>query len=148
VIIDYAVTPDSLEKLYELINKIKTTKGGGRIISVFGSCGERDRGKRPLMGKIVSGNADIVIVTNEDPYGEDPLQIINEVALGIQNKKEGDNFWKILDRRKAIKKALQLARAGDFVIVTGKGAEETMAIGDKIISWNDKRVIQEVLQEL
>jgi UDP-N-acetylmuramyl tripeptide synthase len=100
------------------------------------------------MGKIVSGNADIVIVTNEDPYGEDPLQIINEVALGIQNKKEGDNFWKILDRRKAIKKALQLARAGDFVIVTGKGAEETMAIGDKIISWNDKRVIQEVLQEL
>lgn len=148
IIIDYAVTPDSLEKLYELIKKIKTAKNGGKIISVFGSCGERDQGKRPLMGKIVSGNADLVIVTNEDPYGEDPMRIIEGISEGIQNKTEGKNFWKILDRREAIKKALQLARAGDFLIVTGKGAEETIAVGKERISWNDKKVIQEILQEL
>lgn len=148
IIIDYAVTPDSLEKLYELIKKIKAAKGSGKIIAVFGSCGERDRGKRPLMGKIVSGNADLVIVTNEDPYGEDPLRIIDEISEGIQNKTERKDFWKILDRREAIKRALRLAEPGDFVIVTGKGAEETMAVGKKRIPWNDKKVIQEVLQEL
>ncbi|HEX7586154.1 MAG TPA: UDP-N-acetylmuramoyl-L-alanyl-D-glutamate--2,6-diaminopimelate ligase [Patescibacteria group bacterium] len=148
IIIDYAVTPDSLEKLYELIKKIKDAKGGGKIIAVFGSCGERDRGKRPLMGKIVSGNADLVIVTNEDPYGEDPMRIIDEISEGIQNKTERKDFWKILDRREAIKRALRLAAPGDFVIVTGKGAEETMAVGKKRIPWNDKKVIQEVLQEL
>jgi UDP-N-acetylmuramoyl-L-alanyl-D-glutamate--2,6-diaminopimelate ligase len=148
IIIDYAVTPDSLEKLYELIKKIKATKKGGKIISVFGSCGERDQGKRPLMGKIVSANADCVIVTNEDPYREDPMQIIEEISKGIQNKTEDKNFWKILDRREAIKKALRLAESGDFVIVTGKGAEETMAVGREIIPWNDKKVIREVLQKL
>jgi UDP-N-acetylmuramoyl-L-alanyl-D-glutamate--2,6-diaminopimelate ligase len=148
IIVDYAVTPDSLEKLYELIKKIKAAKNGGRIISIFGSCGERDRGKRPLMGKIVSGNADFIIVTNEDPYGEDPIQIINEISKGIQNKTEGKNFWKIIDRRQAIKKALQLAESGDFVIVTGKGAEETMAVGREMIPWNDKKVIREVLLEI
>jgi len=148
IIIDYAVTPDSLEKLYELISKMRKSSVSNKIIAVFGSCGERDRGKRPLMGKIVSANADFVIVTNEDPYGEDPLQIINEVSSGIQNKKEGENFWKILDRREAIKKALQLAEPGDFVIVTGKGAEVTMAVGNKRLPWNDKKVIQEILREL
>ena len=146
IIIDYALTPDSLEKLYELIKKINTDKN--KIIAVFGSCGERDRGKRPIMGEIVSQNVDFVIVTNEDPYEEDPKQIINEIASGVKNKIEGENFWKIMDRREAIKKALALAGLGDFIIVTGKGAEETMAIGKKRISWNDKKIIQELLSEL
>jgi UDP-N-acetylmuramoyl-L-alanyl-D-glutamate--2,6-diaminopimelate ligase len=146
IIIDYALTPDSLEKLYELIKKININKN--KIIAVFGSCGERDRGKRPLMGEIVSQNADFVIVTNEDPYGEDPEQIINEVASGIKNKIESENFWKILDRRDAIKKSLQIAKLGDFVVVTGKGAEETMAIGKKRIPWNDKKIIQGLLLEV
>lgn len=146
IIVDYAVTPDSLEKMYALISQIK--KEGSRVFAVFGSCGERDRGKRPIMGKIVSKNADYVIVTNEDPYNEDPMQIINEVASGVEGKKENENYWRMLDRREAIKKALALAKAGDIVVVTGKGAEETMAVGDKRIPWNDKKVIQEVLQEL
>lgn len=145
-IVDYAVTPDSLEKLYELIEKINVQKN--KVIAVFGSCGERDRGKRPIMGEIVSKYADFVIVTNEDPYNEDPTQIINEVALGIKNKTEGENFWKILDRREAIEKALQIAKMGDFVIVTGKGAEETMAVGRQRIPWNDKVVIKEELEKL
>lgn len=157
IIVDYAVTPDSLEKLYTLISQIK--KGpkrkmemaealtSNKVIAVFGSCGERDRGKRPMMGAIVDKNADYIILTNEDPYNEDPQQIIDEVANGIMEKKENENFWKILDRREAIQKALQLAKPGDVVVVTGKGAEETMRVGDKNISWNDKKVILEELKQ-
>lgn len=145
IIVDYAVTPDSLQKLHEYLLEIK---GAGRIISVFGSCGERDRGKRPIMGKIVSGFADYIFLTNEDSYHEDPWQIINEVAEGIGNKKENENFWKIMDRREAIRKALQIAKEGDVVIITGKGAEETMAIGNERIPWNDKKVILEELEKI
>ena len=149
IIVDYAVTPDSLEKLYELIKSIRNNspeiRESSKIIAVFGSCGERDRGKRPIMGEIVSKKADFVIVTNEDPYNEDPMQIINEVSEGIKNRIEGNNFWKILDRREAIRKALEIAKAGDFVVVTGKGAEEIMAVGDKRIPWNDRKVIEEEL---
>jgi UDP-N-acetylmuramoyl-L-alanyl-D-glutamate--2,6-diaminopimelate ligase len=172
IIIDYAVTPDSLEKLYFLIDAMRKSKNhpeqseaclparqGSRdssdlpqndkkIIAVFGACGDRDRGKRPIMGEIVSKYADYIIITNEDPYYEDPVQIIDEVAAGVKNKKESDNFWRIMDRRVAIKKALELARAGDFVIVTGKGAEEMMSVGKKMIPWNDQKVIQEVLREV
>jgi UDP-N-acetylmuramoyl-L-alanyl-D-glutamate--2,6-diaminopimelate ligase len=145
IIIDYAVTPDSLEKLYELIENIK--RSDSRIISVFGSCGERDRGKRPMMGEIVDRHADYIILTNEDPYNEDPWQIIDEVAAGVKRKKEGENFWKIMDRREAIKTALFLAKAGDIIVVTGKGAEETMAMRKERIPWNDKKVILEELEK-
>jgi UDP-N-acetylmuramoyl-L-alanyl-D-glutamate--2,6-diaminopimelate ligase len=160
IIVDYAVTPDSLERLYGYLREIK--KEGARIISVFGACGDRDRGKRPIMGEIVDKYADFIILTNEDPYFEEPWQIINEVAEGIKNKKEekpastrgdatstrGGSFWKIMDRRKAIKKALQISKAGDILIVTGKGAEEIMAIGEKRIPWNDKKVILEELKNI
>ncbi len=146
IIIDYAVTPDSLEKLYELIENINTQNK--KVIAVFGSCGERDRGKRPIMGEIVSRSADYVIITNEDPYGEDPVQIMNELESGIKNHELGKTYFKIIDRRGAIKKALQIARSGDFVVVTGKGAEETMAVSaTKRIPWNDKKIIQEILRE-
>jgi len=156
IIVDYAVTPDSLEKLYDYIKTIK--KEGSKIISVFGSCGERDRGKRPIMGKIVGENADYAIVTNEDPYYEDPEQIINEVFSGVvgingdknntSHKEEKINCWRITDRREAIKKALHLAKPGDIVAVTGKGAEEMMAVGKKRIPWNDKKVILEELENI
>lgn len=146
IIVDYAVTPDSLEKLYAYLSGIK--KDQAKIISVFGSCGERDRGKRPIMGEIVAKTADEAIVTNEDPYNEDPQRIIDEVFAGVAKyKKENENAWRIPDRREAIKKALQIAGPGDIVVVTGKGAEETMAIGHKRIPWNDPTVIREVLRE-
>jgi UDP-N-acetylmuramoyl-L-alanyl-D-glutamate--2,6-diaminopimelate ligase len=173
IIIDYAVTPDSLEKLYELIKTMKCHSCGSRnpvnetkdarldsrfcgndndstkskIIAVFGACGDRDRGKRPIMGETVSQYADYIILTNEDPYNENPWQIINEVAQGIKDKKENINLWRILDRHEAIKKALALSESGDYIIVTGKGAETSMAIGKKRIPWSDKKVIQEVLRE-
>lgn len=146
IIVDYAVTPDSLEKLYGLVGEININKN--EVVSVFGSCGDRDRGKRPIMGEIVSRHADCIILTNEDPYTEDPQRIIDEVADGIKNKVENQSFWKIMDRREAIRKALSLAKAGDFVIVTGKGAEETMMVGKDMVPWNDREVIEEELQKL
>jgi len=161
IIIDYAVTPDSLEKFYMLIHRAK--KPTAKVIAVLGSCGERDRGKRPIMGKIVAKFSDYAIVTNEDPYHEDPQRIIDEVFKGVvatnkekdldknvhaRHKEEGRNCWRIMDRREAIAKALSLAQSGDFVIVTGKGAEETMAVGNERIPWNDKNVILEELKKL
>ncbi|HAT74464.1 MAG TPA: UDP-N-acetylmuramoyl-L-alanyl-D-glutamate--2,6-diaminopimelate ligase, partial [Candidatus Moranbacteria bacterium] len=149
IIIDYALTPDSMEKLGALILGLKNQKN--KLIWVFGSCGERDRGKRPIMGEIASRYADCIIITNEDPYGEDPQEIIDAVFDGvIKNKKleENKNCWRIFDRHEAIAKALKLARKGDIILVTGKGAEETMAIGDKRIDWNDKKVILEELEKI
>jgi UDP-N-acetylmuramoyl-L-alanyl-D-glutamate--2,6-diaminopimelate ligase len=143
ILIDYAVTPDSLEKLYELVTRGKKTTS--KIIAVFGSCGERDRGKRPIMGEIVSSFADVVILTNEDPYREDPRRIIKEISKGVRGKTRGKNYFHILDRRAALAKALKLAQPGDTIVVTGKGAEETMALGNKRIPWNDRSVIEELL---
>ena len=145
ILVDFALTPGALEKLYTLLIKIK--KPEARIIAVFGSCGDRDRGKRPIIGEIVSRYANFVIVTNDEPYHEDPMQIIKEITAGIKNKKEGEDFWIIPDRREAIKKALELARPNDIIAVTGMGEFELMVVGDEKIPWNDKKVILEVLQE-
>lgn len=146
IIIDYALTPDSLEKLFSMMRA--NISGVQKIVAVFGSCGDRDKGKRSIMGEIVDKYADYIILTNEDPYTENPKNIIEEIAAGVKNKKEGENFWKILDRREAIKKALQIAKPGDVILVTGKGAEETMMIGKRMIPWNDRKVIEEELKKL
>ncbi|NLC31429.1 MAG: UDP-N-acetylmuramoyl-L-alanyl-D-glutamate--2,6-diaminopimelate ligase [Candidatus Moranbacteria bacterium] len=144
ILVDFALTPDALKKLYSLLAKIK--KPEAKIIAVFGACGERDRGKRPIIGEIVSQYADLVIVTNDEPYHENPMQIIQEIVGGIKNKKEGENFFIIPDRREAIKKALHLSVSGDVLAITGMGAEESMIVGDKKIPWNDKKVILEELR--
>lgn len=151
IIIDYALTPDSMEKLGGLITSIKNQGNAEKkpkVIWVFGSCGERDRGKRPIMGKIVSQHADFLIVTNEDPYHESPQGIIDEVFGGVKNKTENEDVWRIMSRRRAIKKALELAQKGDIILITGKGAEETMAVGKRRIPWNDKKVIEEILEDV
>lgn len=158
IVIDYAVTPDSFEKLYATVLplKIPTTK----IIHVFGACGDRDRGKRPVMAHIASERADVIILTNEDPYYEDPERILDELAAGLIKKRLtrdsgyeafGDmqeRYYRILDRRQAIRKALELAERGDIVLITGKGAEETMAFGAERVAWNERQVIEEELAEL
>lgn len=146
IIIDYAVTPDSLEKVYDLISKSK--KEGSKIISVLGACGERDRGKRPIMGEIVSRFADYIILTNEDPYHEDPEKIVDEIQVGIKNKDKGKTMLRIMDRRLAIRKALELSSPYDIIVMTGKGAEEIMAIGNERIPWNEKQVILEELEKI
>ncbi len=144
IIIDYALTPDALGKLYDLAASMR--KDGTKIVSVFGACGDRDRGKRPIMGEIVSATADVVILTDEDPYTEDPERILEEVEAGIRNKEKGKTLLCIRDRREAIRKGLSLLSPGDVLLVTGKGAEETMRIGDRDVPWNDRKVILEELK--
>lgn len=145
ILIDYAVTPDAFEKLYASILPLKIP--GSQIIHVFGACGERDRGKRPQMGEIASSSADIIILTNEDPFYEDPERIIDDIERGIAKKRD-KNYFRIFDRRSAIRKALSLAEIGDIILVTGKGAEVTMAIGDKRVPWNERQIIEEELEIL
>ena len=148
VIIDYAHTPDALEKIYQALELCQK----GRIIVVFGATGDRDRSKRPIMGALAGRFADVVIITNEDPYTEDPVKIIEEVASGVGRgetkdnpKVPGKNFFKILDRREAIEKAFRLAHKDDLVLVTGKGDEEWIVEGSKKIPWSDRKVAKELL---
>ncbi|GBE16250.1 UDP-N-acetylmuramoyl-L-alanyl-D-glutamate--2, 6-diaminopimelate ligase [bacterium BMS3Abin15] len=146
VIVDYAFEPNAVTKLYETVKSVPHNK----VIHVLGSTGGgRDRSRRPKLGKLAGENADYIIVTNEDPYDEDPAQIINDIESGVTNHELGKDFWKILDRRKAIKKALSLAQEKDIVLVTGKGSEQAMCVanGNKI-PWDDRKIIREILQEL
>ncbi|HAS00217.1 MAG: UDP-N-acetylmuramoyl-L-alanyl-D-glutamate-2,6-diaminopimelate ligase [Candidatus Moranbacteria bacterium GW2011_GWC2_37_73] len=143
ILVDFALTPNALERLYSTLFQAK--KSDSKIIAIFGSCGDRDRGKRPIMGGVVSKYADVVILTNDEPYYEKPEQIIEEIAVGIKNKTEGQNFWKIIDRREAIRKAIEIAQEGDIICITGMGDFETMVVGDKKIPWNDRKVIEEEL---
>ena len=146
VIVDYAFEPNAVAKLYETVKNMLHNK----IIHVLGSAGGgRDKARRPKLGKLAGEKADYVIITNEDPYDEDPMEIINEVSAGAENKTENINLWKIFDRREAIKKALELAQENDIVLVTGKGCEQAICVanGEKI-SWDDRKVIRELLREL
>ncbi len=142
VIVDYAHAPDSMENLLKMYRELTL----GRLFSVFGATGGgRDKLKRPAMGAVAHKYADYVIVTDDDPYVEDELEIADQVAEGV-DRKEGDNFWKILDRREAIRLALGLAKEGDSVIVSGKGCEEIMIVRGERVSWNDKNVIEDILK--
>jgi len=142
VFVDLAHTPDSFEQVFKLAKKLSR----GRIISVFGSAGGgRDKWKRPELGKIASRYSDYIILTNEDPYSEDPVSIVDSIKQGI-----GDsvNFEKIMDRRQAINKALSLAKEKDIVLILGKGTEATMVVGSNSIPWDDRRVVREELGKL
>lgn len=148
VLVDYAPEPYALKALYETINQWPKKN----VIHVLGSCGGgRDRARRKILGEMAGKASQVVIVTNEDPYDDDPMEIINEVASGAESigKKYGENLFKIEDRREAIKKALSLAKEGDLVLVTGKGAEQKMAVANgRYIDWDDRAVIREELQNL
>ena len=136
VVVDYAHTPEALEKVY------KTFKNNS-LVCVLGSCGGgRDKWKRPVLGKIAEKYCKDIIITNEDPYDEDPMEIIEQVAKGAERAK------KILDRRQAIKKALELADPDDVVIITGKGSEPWMCIKQgKKIPWDDRQIVEQELKK-
>lgn len=139
VIVDYAHTPDSLEKLYETFSYSK------RICVLGNTGGGRDTWKRPVMGKIASNHCSHIILTNEDPYDEDPMQIIDEVASGIDKP----IYEKILDRRSAINKAISLARTGDTVLITGKGTDPyIMEAENTKTPWSDSKVAKEELDKV
>jgi len=145
VLIDYAVTPKALENLYGGVRRLFQPR---RLICVIGACGGgRDKWKRPILGKIASDYCDEIILTNEDPYDENPLQILSEIKSGVPRvESRGSNLGlhEILDRREAIRKALSLAREGDAVVVSGKGSEDVIAVaGGKKIPWDERRVIKE-----
>ncbi len=141
VVVDYAHTPEALESLTKLYKGLAK----GKLYTVFGATGGgRDKSKRPKMGQVVNENSDYIIVTDDDPYSEDELSIIDQVSTGIP-RKEGHGFWKIPDRREAIRLALTLAREGDCVVVAGKGCEEVIMLRGKRLPWNDKQVIEGLL---
>lgn len=143
VIVDYAHTPDGLEKVLEASKNI--TKG--RTILVFGACGDRDRAKRPIMGEIAKRLADRVILTDEENYTEDAEQIRNEIKSGMGEKLPA-HIKEIADRREAIKKALQIAQKGDTVLITGLGHEVFRVIDGEKVPWNDSEIAREVAKEL
>jgi len=143
VIVDYAHTPEQLESVYKTLQNPKTQGPTPKLVCVLGSCGGgRDKWKRPVLGKIANQYCDKIIITNEDPYDENAMEIINQVAEPTENKAE-----KILDRREAIKKAIDLAKPGNIVIITGKGSEPWMCLaGGKKIPWDDRQTAREALK--
>jgi UDP-N-acetylmuramoyl-L-alanyl-D-glutamate--2,6-diaminopimelate ligase len=148
VLVDYAPEPASMAKLYETVRSVQFLAPGSKIIHVLGSAGGgRDKARRPILGKLAGENSDYVIITNEDPYNEDPMEIINQVAVGAVGEKEGVNLFKILDRGEAIAKAISLAREDDLVIITGKGSEQAICVADnKKIPWDDRAKVREILK--
>ncbi|MBI2628237.1 MAG: UDP-N-acetylmuramoyl-L-alanyl-D-glutamate--2,6-diaminopimelate ligase [Candidatus Niyogibacteria bacterium] len=151
VAVDYAHTPDSLEKVYRTLKTSVQAGNSGKLICVLGAAGGgRDKWKRPKMGGIAGELCQEIILTNEDPYDEDPIQILSEIKSGISNFQFPiSNVYEILDRREAIKKALKSAAAGDVVIITGKGAESAiMGPAGKRIPWDDRAVVKEELNML
>ncbi len=141
IIVDYAHTPDALEKLLESVKQL--TKR--RVILVFGATGDRDKGKRPIMGGIAVNYADRIIVTDEESYNEDPDQIRHMILEGISDARGDAKTDEIPDRRAAIEKALSIARKDDTVLVTGMGHEQFRIINGEKIPWNDGDVIREIL---
>jgi len=142
VIVDYAHSPDSLTKVYEVVKPYVKN----RMIAVLGGTGDRDKTYRAKMGVIAEEYADIVVITNEDPYSEDPEDIMDQVLSGIENKILNKNLFRISDRKEAIKKAISIAESGDLVIITGKGAEQFMICGEKKIPWDDREVVREMIR--
>jgi UDP-N-acetylmuramoyl-L-alanyl-D-glutamate--2,6-diaminopimelate ligase len=151
VFVDYAFTPNALRKVYETLLNSKFKIQNSKMICVLGAAGGgRDKWKRPVLGSLAAKYCDKVIVTNEDPYDEDPYQILSMIKSGITKSQFPiSNFYEIIDRREAIRKALQLAKPNDVVIITGKGCEPSICLaGGKKIPWDDRRVIQEEFKKL
>lgn len=141
VVVDYAHTPDGLE------NVIKTARDltAGRVITVFGCGGERDRSKRSLMGEVAGRYSDVAILTDDNPRGEDPFQIAGEVTPGLERCRPAEGYRVILDRKKAIAAALGAAGGGDLVLIAGKGHETEQVYRDLVIPFNDRQVARELI---
>ncbi|MCK8817330.1 UDP-N-acetylmuramoyl-L-alanyl-D-glutamate--2,6-diaminopimelate ligase [Natroniella sulfidigena] len=144
VIVDYAHAPAGMENVLKTADEITE----GRKIIVFGCGGDRDRKKRPIMGKIGANLADFAIVTSDNPRSEDPLKIIEDIEVGIKEdgNVEGEDYIIIEDRAAAIKKGIELAQEGDLVIIVGKGHETYQEVKGKILEFDDRKVAREILQ--
>lgn len=146
VIVDYAHTPDSLQKVLAILRPLTE----GRLMVVFGSAGERDLQKRPVMGKIAAQLCDFFVITDEDPRDEDREAILHAIAAGAEavGKRQGTDFLCIAERSEAIAAAFTYARPGDTVLLAGKGHEQSIIIGREKVPWDDRRVAREQLRHL
>jgi UDP-N-acetylmuramoyl-L-alanyl-D-glutamate--2,6-diaminopimelate ligase len=140
VVVDYAHTPDALENVISAVREF--TKG--RVLTVFGCGGDRDRGKRPKMGRIASKLSDRVVVTSDNPRSENPEAIIAEVLAGIRNSQ---NVMSVVDRQEAVRAALERAESGDTVLLAGKGHEDYQEIGGVRHPFNDRKIAEAFLKE-
>lgn len=162
VIVDYAHTRDALERVLLSLQdtRVSSPPNSGKIITVFGCGGDRDRTKRPLMGEVAGKYSDLVVLTSDNPRTEDPLTIIEEVEKGLQRLSleewhhKGREAWKskkgylkIPDRREAIRIAIELAQAGDIVLIAGKGHEDYQIVGKKKIPFDDRVEARRALEE-
>ena len=136
IIVDFAHTEDGIKQVLDSLKEKK-------VRVVFGAGGDRDRSKRPLMGRAAASIAKKVYITSDNPRSEDPLKIIDDIAEGIEDK---DKFEKIVDRREAIKKAIGELEDGEVLLVLGKGDEEFQEINGKFIPFDDREVIREILE--
>ena len=143
VIVDYAHTDDALRNLLETARELNTS---GRIITLFGCGGERDRTKRPLMGEAAGKLSDLVVLSSDNPRGEDPLNIINDALVGLQ--RTGAEYLVEPERAKAVHMAIERARPGDIVLLAGKGHETYQVLRDKTIDYDDREEARRVLRTL
>jgi UDP-N-acetylmuramoyl-L-alanyl-D-glutamate--2,6-diaminopimelate ligase len=148
VVVDYAHTEDALRRVLltarELIKEQRERQG--KIITVFGCGGDRDRGKRPKMGEVAASLSDLAIITSDNPRSEDPLNIIKEIERGI-TAAGLSNYTVLPDRREAISKAIDMAEKGDFILIAGKGHEDYQIIGDKRYPFDDRKVVGEMIKK-
>ncbi|OIO19462.1 MAG: hypothetical protein CO029_04740 [Candidatus Magasanikbacteria bacterium CG_4_9_14_0_2_um_filter_41_10] len=146
VIVDYAFEPVAMKKLYEVVDLLKPK----RVLHVFGSTGGgRDKARRFTLGEFIGEHANMCFVTDEDPYEDDPMKIIEDVATAVKKvgKKKGINLFVDIDRRKAITAAIGRAKPGDLVLITGKGSEQAMCIaGGNMIPWDDRMIAREAIE--
>lgn len=151
VIVDYAHTEDALRQVLVAARGLAPGRGG-RVLAVFGCGGDRDRGKRPMMGRVAAEHSDFVFLTSDNPRTEDPMDIIKEIETGIRQGPEGlyrfRGYMVIPDRAEAIHKAVKMARRGDVVVIAGKGHEDYQILGDRRIHFDDREVAREAIRGL
>src|SRR5438309_9670448 len=146
VIVDYAHTPESLDKVLGLLRPL--TKG--KLIAVFGSAGERDRAKRPALAEVVAKHSDLFVITQEDPRLEDPARILEEIEAGAiaAGKKRGNEYVVIDDRREAVGEAIRRAAAEDTVVLAGKGHESSIIVGETKRPYDEAATAREALRAI
>jgi UDP-N-acetylmuramoyl-L-alanyl-D-glutamate--2,6-diaminopimelate ligase len=158
LVVDYAHTPSSFQAIFPPLRK-RLDRSGGRIISLFGSAGERDTQKRSEQGRIAAAYSDIIVLADEDPRGEKPLDILEEIAQGCETDqgriadqgatfRRGENLFLIPDRPAAIRKALSLAKAGDLVLLLGKGHENSIIYADRTLPFDEIGEAEKALGEM
>jgi UDP-N-acetylmuramoyl-L-alanyl-D-glutamate--2,6-diaminopimelate ligase len=144
VIVDYAHTPGAFGKLFPWVR----AHTAGRVTAVFGSAGERDGAKRPMQGRAAAEHCDVVVVTDEDPRGEDSMAILEEIAAGCAGKTKGEDLFLIPDRREAIRLALSRASPGDTVMLLGKGHEGSIIGPAGAAPWDERAEAETALRAL